>query len=286
MSRAFHRLASVVTAASLAFQLSLARPASAQSDAQTVEQLANQAYEQHAAGKFAEAIATYLKAYEISKTSELLFNVATIYDRKLHERELAADYYRRYIRQPDANPDLVKRATERLSGLKREAEDEQAKHTAAAPPAAGTATPTPAAAPPTAAAAPAARDTATTPDRGWRTAGVIFGATGMAGVLASLALGVAAKNNNDAANNWCDGSNCRAQEGVDDAKRAGTFATASTITFIAGMGLFVTGVTVFFAAPSTPSASGRPSGQAPRLALRPTVGVGATGGSVALSGSF
>src|SRR5258708_15957626 len=121
MSRVGRRLASAVrhvTATSLAFHLSLAAPAFAQTDsAQTVEQLANLAYEQHAAGKYPEAIATYLKAYEISKAAEILFNVATIYDRKLHERELAADYYRRYIRTPEAHPDLLDRATDGLTGL-------------------------------------------------------------------------------------------------------------------------------------------------------------------------
>src|SRR5690349_16640257 len=55
---------------------------------QTAEQLANRAYDEHAAGKYPEAIASYLKAYELSNAGVILFNVATIYDRKLHEREL------------------------------------------------------------------------------------------------------------------------------------------------------------------------------------------------------
>ena len=44
-----------------------------------------------AEGKHAEAIATYLKVYELSSASVVLLNIANIYDRKLHERELASD---------------------------------------------------------------------------------------------------------------------------------------------------------------------------------------------------
>src|ERR1700729_920445 len=130
MKGVFRRVASGITVTSLALGL-VGQPAFAdESSRQTVEQLAEKAYQQHAAGKYAESIATYLKAYEISKASETLFNVATIYDRKLNERELAEDYYRRYIRQPDANPDLVRRATERLTTMKREAQEEQARKAA------------------------------------------------------------------------------------------------------------------------------------------------------------
>jgi tetratricopeptide (TPR) repeat protein len=283
MSRAHnHRLATLVTLASLSVQLA-APPLFAQStetpQQQAVEQLANLAYEQHAAGKYAESIATYLKAYEISKASDILFNVATIYDRKLHERELAADYYRRYIRTQDPNPDLVKRATERLTGLKKEAEEEQAKRNAGPSPrgtSSGNATQGTAGAP----AGPTAeeREASVKAARTWHTAGIIVAATGMAGVVGSLALGAFAKAKNDAANKVCNGLECTTQQGVDDAHTAGTFATASTITFAAGMGLTAIGVTLFFAAPKPLSASSA------RVTIGPQVST--TGGGMSVFGSF
>ncbi len=283
MSRTRHRVACLATIASLTLCFAAAsESASAQQlepqQQQQVEQLANQAYELHQQGKFAESIAIYLKAYEISKAADVLFNVATIYDRKLHERELAADYYRRYIRTPDPNPELVRRATERLTALKKEAEEENARRLAGPPLAAGAAAPATAAAKHgTTGPTPEEREESQRASRTWRTAGIIVGATGVAGVLASLALGLAAKTDNDAANRVCDGSSCRTQSGVDDASLAGTFATASTVTFIAGAALTAAGITMFFAAP-------KPLPSAAQLTIAPQVGT--TGGGVTVAGSF
>ena len=254
MSRAFLRLASVV----LIVLPSLAAPAAAaDADAtQAVEQLANLAYEQHAAGQYAESIATYLKAYELARASELLLNVATIYDRKLHEGELAAEYYRRYIRSPDASPDLVKRATERLGALKRDAaleRDAKVPPAAPAPPAPPLpAASLPSSSPPLPLAAPATPPAGPEPAAGpspWRTAGVVLGASGLAGVLASMALGFAAKSENDAADVLCSGSACRTEAGVHDAHVAGSLATASTVAFVAGLALVAAGGTMVLAAP-------------------------------------
>jgi hypothetical protein len=257
-------------------------PSASSSQQQTVEQLANQAFQLHQQGKFAESIATYLKAYEISKASEILFNVATIYDRKLHERELAADYYRRYIRTPDPNPDLVKRATERLTTLKKETEDEEAQRNAAVP--APTAAPSNAA-PSASAPASAAPSSTESPDNvvghGWHTAGIVTGAVGLASVTASLILGGLAKNSNDKANSECNGSTCSSQQGVNDARDAGTFATVSTATFIAGMAVLAAGVTMYIAAPSSSGAASQGTG---RITVTPSLGP--SGGGMAVLGRF
>jgi hypothetical protein len=218
--------------------------------AQTAEQLANEAYELHAAGKYAEAIAAYFKAYELSQASAILFNIATIYDRKMHERQLAADFYRRYLLAPDTEQGLVKKATERLAGLKKEAEDEAlAKRTASAPPqAAPAATTTPAAAtapPPTADQGANEGDSGA----GVRVAGFVIGALGLAGVGTSMGLGAAAKSQNDQANTYCKGAACTDQRGVNAAQQAGTFATASTVTFVSGLVLLGGGVIMVIAAP-------------------------------------
>jgi tetratricopeptide (TPR) repeat protein len=250
---------------------------------QTVEQLANLAYQQHQQGQYAESISTYLKAYEISKAADILFNVATIYDRKLHERELAADYYRRYIRTPDPSPELVKRATERLTSLKKEAADEQAAKNAAPAPSAAPA-PTAAPAPSAVPAGPTAEERADSlgAERTWRTVGIVTGAVGLAGVTASMILGGLAKTSNDKANANCNGSVCASQQGVSDAHDAGTYATASTIAIAGGLAVLALGVTIYVTAPKPIAGSGSiaPGG----VTLAPNVG--SSGGGLTVAGAF
>jgi hypothetical protein len=97
------------------------------------EELADQAYKQQAAGKYAEAIGTYVRAYELSGAGAILFNVATIYDRKLHERSLAMEYFRRYLQTADAQAAFVQKATDRLSVLRAEADPEETPSFCAGP---------------------------------------------------------------------------------------------------------------------------------------------------------
>jgi tetratricopeptide (TPR) repeat protein len=248
----------------------------------TAEELANQAYEEHAAGRYAEAIATYLKAYAISNAGVVLFNIATIYDRKLHERELAIEYYRRYLRAPDAEPAQVQKANERLTALKREAEE------APAPPPPATAAPAPAPAPaPSAEPAPPAVPPAPSPPAQpaeprpstgstLRTAGVVVGIAGLAGVGASMALGLAAKSKNDDANAVCNGQACAGEQGVSLAHDAGTFATASTIAFVAGLALVGGGVAMYVLAPRASTSAS--------VAIAPQLGASSAG--VGLCGRF
>lgn len=268
----------VTFAATLAFTLVAGRAFADDSTTQIVEKLAEKGYQQQAAGAYADAIATYLKAYELSRTSEIIFNVATIYDRKLHERELASEYYRRYIQLPDATPDLVKRATERLTTLKHEAEEARKVVPQAPAPAPPAAPSSPAAAPSSTAVGPAP-PAVERPDPVWRTTGIVVGAVGFAGVVGSLALGAAAKSKNDAANSECSGLSCGSQRGVNDAHDAGTFATSATIAVVAGGALLAGGVVLFVVAPRS---------LAPAAGARWTVSprVGAGGGVLSLSGTF
>jgi hypothetical protein len=248
---------------------------------QTTEQLAEQAYGQQASGKFAEAIATYLKAYEISKDGLTLLNIATIYDRKLHEAALASEYYRRYLIAPDADPDRVKKVTDRLTTLKREAEEERAKSVSApapqptepAPAAAPTSTPPPETTPPPGGAEAGSGGGA------MRATGAVVGIVGVLGLGASFALGYIAKGKNDDANAVCKGTVCSSENGVSLAKDAGTFATASTAAFVAGLVFVGGGITLIAAAPSGTSAS-----KAGRVFLAPRVDT--TGGGIVLHGDF
>jgi tetratricopeptide (TPR) repeat protein len=257
-----HRLALAVAVASLvvegvpatvfAADAPSSFPASSP-NAQSAEKLAEKAYELHGAGKFAEAIATYLQAYAISNAAAVLFNVATIYDRKLHESALAADYYRRYLGAADVEPDLVQKANSRLAALKQADEEAKAREAAvppvqAPPPVAPVSSAPP---PPPPSPVPTARVADTSAGSGWRKAAIVVGGVGVAGLGASVVLAVVAKGKNDDANAFCNGAACSNAQGVSLAHDAGTFATASTVAFVAGAALAVGGVVVYLAAPSS-----------------------------------
>lgn len=203
----------------------------------TAEELAEAGYTFVQRGEFAKAIEAYAKAYELSADGRNLYNVANIYDRRLHERELASEYYRRYLRSPQAEPDLLKRANERISALK---EEEEAIHLNAV------ATDVPkvpvkerSESPPPAAS----------PDPTMRVAGIAAMGLGGVGLVLGTAFGLSASSKNDKAAALCDGPACRSREALsltDDARSA---ATVSTVGFIGGSVLIAGGLAVFFLAP-------------------------------------
>jgi hypothetical protein len=111
-----------------------------------------------------------------------------------------------------------------------------------------------------------------------RTIGVVIGGVGLAGLAAGAAAGVAAVVENGGAHKHCyqAGAACD-QQGADQGASAKTAATVSTIALAAGGGLLVTGVILFFTAPSKPRTGALPTG-AVRLAAGP--------GSVQLGGAW
>jgi hypothetical protein len=267
-----------------ALQLATLSAHAAPDDAtQKGEQLAAQAYELHAAGKEAEAIAAYLKAYEILNAGALLLNVAMIYDRALHERELATNYYRRYVRAPDAEPDLVRKATTRLTALKKESDaDTEARN----------ATPVPA---PTSTSVAAKTEPRTsgqsgtpapepTRDGTLRTMAIVGSVAGVASIGTSLVLGYLAKKKNDDANAVCNGAACATERGVTLARDSGTFATASTVTFIAGAAVLGGGIALFLSATKSNTTSTAPAANGSRTSVTPAFGMGSAG--VTFQGSF
>jgi tetratricopeptide (TPR) repeat protein len=241
---------------------------------ETVEQLAERAYALQTAGKDAEAITIYLKAYDLAKDGILLLNVARLYDTKLHEPALAAEYYRRYLLSPDSDADRVKKVTDRLAVLRREAEEERTRMIVA-PPAPVPQSPSAAPAPPAASHETGLSSDGSAPSRGgpMRTAGVVVGALGVVGVGATFVLGYVAKTKNDSANAICNGRVCESQDGVNLTNTAQSFATASTASLIAGLVLVAGGVTIFALAPR----GARPS-QAASISFAPLVDVGGAGG--------
>src|SRR3954462_2886177 len=94
----------------------------APTDAKAAEDLAQQAFDAYQKGDFGAAIALYKKAYQSSAAGVIFFNIANIYDKKLKDKDSAADYYRKYLRSGDTEPELVKRARERLDTVRAEIE--------------------------------------------------------------------------------------------------------------------------------------------------------------------
>jgi hypothetical protein len=181
-----------------------------------------------------------------------LFNIATIYDHKLHERALAMEYFRRYLQAPDAESAFVQKATERLSVLKAEA-DEEERSRRSLPTAAPAPSGAPLRSPSATALPPQAPDDrqARTGWTGWRTTGIVVGATGIAGIGASMILGVLTKNKGAQADQFCEASTCRDPQGVTLDREAANLGTAATTAFVAGAALLVAGVTIYLVAPKS-----------------------------------
>jgi tetratricopeptide (TPR) repeat protein len=257
-------------------------PSSAGAAQPSAEQLADDAYKLHAAGKYAEAIATYLKAYEISNAAPTLYNVATIYDRKLHEPELAIEFYRRYLRASDAEPQWIEKATERITALKAQESEERARLTGPVPPPRAPAVPDSQAVVSTAVPSPITPSgegslvSSKSRPSGWRTGGVVLGVTGIAGAGAGLILGYVAKSRDNEANALCNGLACSTERGVTLAQQAGSFATASTIAFVAGLALCGVGTVMYFASPKRSASA--------YLTVEPQMGT--AGGAMILRGGF
>jgi hypothetical protein len=237
------------------------------------QDLVNKAYQEHAAGREVAAVGLYAKAYEITHAAAILFNVATIYDRRLHERTLAMEYFRRYIGSPDATPEFIQKATDRLAALKRDAEEEERKRVEEDKKwTQRLAAPLPPEPPVRASASPSA-------DKGGsslRTVGFVVGGVGLATIGASLVLGAVAKNRDDTANQNCSATTCRNTTGVSAEHDAVSFATASTGAFIGGGVLLAAGVTLALVAPSHTTAV--------RITIAPRVGT--SGGGLALNARF
>lgn len=194
-----------------------------------VEDLASRAAERYAAGDFAQAIALTKKAYDITPMGALLYNVAIIYDKKLKERDLAIDYYRRFLAARDADPTLVEKANHRLEVLKATPDPPPP------PPPPVVVAPPPVTTPPPTVAPPDESDQRLAGRRLLLLAsGGGLLALGVLSIGAGAILGlVAMKDNNDAAS-LCTGSACGDPRALTLTRDALSAANFSTGCFVAG----------------------------------------------------
>jgi tetratricopeptide (TPR) repeat protein len=237
------------------------------------EDLAQQAFAAHERGEYDAAIALYERAYQTSASGVILFNIANIYDKKLKNKEQALEYYRRYLRSGDSEPELVRRASERIDVVRAELAAAAEPEVAPAPP-----PPAPQPSAPQALVAIEGQPE-TVRSRSWRAAAVVTGAAGLVGLGLGGVYGYLAKSRNDDAAELCMGNACPDQRGVDLTDDARQAATISTAAVIAGSLLVAGGVAMYLYAPRQERRSGKVS-----LRLGPQVGP--SSGGVTLSGAW
>jgi hypothetical protein len=126
------------------------------------------------------------------------------------------------------------------------------------------------------------------PERGGsqRSAGVLLGGLGIAGVVVGSIIGLRAKSLHDDAVERCPGSPCPNAEGVRLNEDAKTNALVSNIAFGAGLALVGAGVVVWLTAPrgDAPASTGKRSEALQLTHLRPVVGQ--NGAALSLGGTF
>jgi tetratricopeptide (TPR) repeat protein len=226
-----------------------AQPAGA--DAKLAEALAQQAFDAYVKGDSVSALALYKRAYQASSAGTILFNIANIYDKKLGDKQQALDYYQQYLRSGDTDPDVVKRATERIEILRAELEAAQQAQGEARPTrsTAPSGTASPAAAPRVAIAPSPPPPPLAERGAGWRWAGLATAAVGLGGVGLGGVYGLIAKSKNDRAEAMCDGRVCPDWGGVALTEEARRAARVSTVGFVAGGVLVAGGIGIFLYAP-------------------------------------
>jgi tetratricopeptide (TPR) repeat protein len=220
--------------------------------------LADQAYDAYQREDWSKAITLYLESYKLAPTADVLFNVASIYDKRIKDKELALEYYRRHNASTDATPELVGKATARISELNRT--DKASK-------------------------SPAPREEPRRPQEhsgsSLPVAGLITAGAGVLGLGAGALFGLSAiSKHNEAKTAGCSGSTCLDAGGQGSEKDASKDAAKSTIFFIAGGALAATGVTLYLLAPKSKEGSA-PQAASSSVWLAPAVGPSVAGVSVA-----
>ncbi|HEU4406655.1 MAG TPA: hypothetical protein VFS43_15415 [Polyangiaceae bacterium] len=229
-------------------------------EAQRAEELAAQAFELYRQGHYRDAVDLYVRAYEIAPAAALLFNIARLYDQKLHQPDAALDYYRRALAAADLAPELAARARARSEALRAAPAPAPRRAAPAAPP-----------------ARPPARDGEA--GASWlKAAGAVAAGVGVVGLGVGGAFGLHARGKERAADRLCAGSDCASERALVLTDEARDAARVSTLSFVAAGTLLAGGLGAFFLAP-------RERAQAPSTAaswrLAPELGPRGGGLSVA-----
>lgn len=240
---------------------------------ETVEAYASKGFEAAKEGRYREAVTLYLRGYELSPLSSILFNVAVIYDRRLREPQVAMDYYRRYLAAPDVDRELAKRASvriEQMTEVARPAVELLAEKSAE---------PAPVVAP-----APAAQPMVSVPQVEtiplgkrpgfWGALGL--GVVSVGAIAAGLTFGLSAWRLRDDANRVCGPVTCPTIQGVQATQQALTAANLANGLVIGGVAVGVGALIWGLLTPSTSTTA----------TLTTSVVPNATGGTFVLGGTY
>jgi hypothetical protein len=247
----------VLVIAGLARETRADEPLSEAEKSKQSQAFADQAYVAYERQDWPKAVAMYMESYKLVPTADVLFNIATIYDKKIHDKRLAIEFYRRHNAATDANPELVSKAIARMSELGHEE------------PAPAVTTPPP---------SPVVRSSSNK-RLAFQVAGLVTGVVGLAGLGVGIGYGVDAMNKSDQVKAaGCKNNTCPDPFSGATERSAFTSATISTVGLVVGGALTVVGLTLILVAPKK-EAPKRASAQ-----LTPAIGAGQIGFS--LSGSF
>jgi tetratricopeptide (TPR) repeat protein len=241
-------------------------------DVARAELSAAQAYEAFQRRDYASAVALYQKAFEAAPSADALFNIARVYDLGLRDRPLAITFYRRYVSDPGATPDRIKRANERLTEL-REAEAAELTTRPAAP------QPAPAGAPVVAPASAPLEQDAGAEWSSSRITALTLGAAGAVVLSVGVGFGISLLSTAERANRECDGNDCSSQRGVDAARAAARDARWANWSLGVGGGLLAGATLMWLLDPGA-----EPAAEPARMKLSPVAGAGELG--VALAGRW
>jgi hypothetical protein len=267
----------VVVGSTWAGSASLGAPARAEgiansSDVARAEGYAADAFEAYTRKDYSAAVTLYIKALDTAPTADMLYNLARIYDGRLKERQLAIDYYRRYVRDPGAEPTRLRAANERLSQLL-----ELEAISSETPPVRQRAEPPSSASSGSGDRAPARSNAREQGITGVQVLAIVALTAGVTSLGIGGGFGLAAKSDAEVANEFCDGNACRSQRGVDASRDASSAATISTIGFIAGGVLSSLGIVTLLVA----SSGDETERNVARLSLSPLAGPNVVGTQLA-----
>jgi tetratricopeptide (TPR) repeat protein len=209
-------------------------------DVDRAEALAAQAFAAYAQQDYAAAVSLYRQAYDASRSADILFNIARIYDIALRDRSAAMTFYQQYIIDPDAEDERVDIAFERIAALEpahARARSGSASTGADRAPPRRAAMPLP---------APARVDSKAEPWTALRVGAIVAGTVGLVGVGLGAGFGVAALSDASTAREYCNGDVCRSQQGLDAVRAASKNADIATVSFVLGGSLIAAGAAMLW----------------------------------------
>ena len=207
-------------------------------DRPRAEQAAVEAFAAYLEGDVDESLRLYEESLSASASSNVLFELARLYDRHGKARE-AREVYQRFLRTPDAEPHRAELARVRVralaaQGAVTERRGQPKIAAAPVPPPHTQRAPTP----------PRMVPLAPPPSRTLRILGAISLGTGLASIGTGIGLSVLARKYGDVSDATCNGNACWSQQGVVAARLGNRAAATATAMLVTGGAFTAAGLTL------------------------------------------